>query len=506
MSGTQQNKETLDALYADATRIYSTLWSPVVDVDVLAASSHPLRPSCNDEETSECSDDDDVTRHRVGVGSESVGVVPGDADSKPSSSSTPLLPSIPMHSDYHASYLRKHLRNLPKSYGALDASRPWLLYWTTHALAIMGETLDAEFNHDAVKFLATCQTPSGGFGGGPGQLAHMASTYAAVCALATIGTDEALAVVDRHAMASLISSLVVPKERGGGIALQLGGEVDVRGCYTVVAVCKILGIDCDKLNLRDVVVDFVVRSQTYEGGIAGEPGAEAHGGYTFCGVAALVLLGEARRLNLPKLLAWAARRQCDVTGGFNGRTNKLVDACYSFWQAGVFPLLYHVAPELTAQVKALSKVRGPATASAASMPTPMNSHSSAATGVSATPSSEFVADTSAGKLMDMRLHQEMPCDGACAIYSSVASQGWVLACSQLEEGGFRDKPGKARDLYHTCYALSGLSAAQHFRTSDDSAPAISYFGTPLLERTDVMLNILESKAEFARAWVARNPM
>ena len=28
-----------------------------------------------------------------------------------------------------------------------------------------------------------------------------------------------------------------------------------------------------------------------------------------------------------------------VEGGFMGRTNKLVDGCYSFWQAGAFPLL-----------------------------------------------------------------------------------------------------------------------------------------------------------------------
>jgi protein farnesyltransferase subunit beta len=26
-------------------------------------------------------------------------------------------------------------------------------------------------------------------------------------------------------------------------------------------------------------------------------------------------------------------------GGFQGRTNKLVDCCYSFWQAGIFPII-----------------------------------------------------------------------------------------------------------------------------------------------------------------------
>lgn len=28
-----------------------------------------------------------------------------------------------------------------------------------------------------------------------------------------------------------------------------------------------------------------------------------------------------------------------LEGGFQGRTNKLVDGCYSFWQGGVFPLI-----------------------------------------------------------------------------------------------------------------------------------------------------------------------
>lgn len=29
-------------------------------------------------------------------------------------------------------------------------------------------------------------------------------------------------------------------------------------------------------------------------------------------------------------------------GGFQGRTNKLVDGCYSFWQGGAFPLLHEL--------------------------------------------------------------------------------------------------------------------------------------------------------------------
>lgn len=32
-------------------------------------------------------------------------------------------------------------------------------------------------------------------------------------------------------------------------------------------------------------------------------------------------------------------RQMECEGGFQGRTNKLVDGCYSFWVGGLFPLL-----------------------------------------------------------------------------------------------------------------------------------------------------------------------
>lgn len=46
-------------------------------------------------------------------------------------------------------------------------------------------------------------------------------------------------------------------------------------------------------------------------------------------------------------------------GGFKGRTNKLVDGCYSWWVGGVFNLLKHFSPveeerdaEVTNDVKA----------------------------------------------------------------------------------------------------------------------------------------------------------
>ena len=47
-----------------------------------------------------------------------------------------------------------------------------------------------------------------------------------------------------------------------------------------------------------------------------------------------------------RLCSWAAHRQGSFEGGFNGRTNKLVDGCYSFWQGGLFSVLQLLGPEV----------------------------------------------------------------------------------------------------------------------------------------------------------------
>ena len=48
------------------------------------------------------------------------------------------------------------------------------------------------------------------------------------------------------------------------------------------------------------------------------------------------------------------------------------------------------------------------------------------------------------------------------LFDQEALQEYLLVCCQDPRGGLVDKPGKARDFYHTCYTLSGLSVAQNF--------------------------------------------
>uniref|UniRef100_A0A2C9UAH9 Prenyltransferase alpha-alpha toroid domain-containing protein n=2 Tax=Manihot esculenta TaxID=3983 RepID=A0A2C9UAH9_MANES len=149
----------------------------------------------------------------------------------------------------------------------------------------------------------------------------------------------------------------------------------------------------------------------------------------------MILINEANRLDLAGLLDRVVFRQ-GVECGFQGRTNKLVDGCYSFWQGGVFALL-----------KGLHSVNGEHVA-----------FSDPEEGDSATDgTSEGEDGNSLGT--DETCHIKRGGDGEMApLFHSVALQQYIILCPQEQEGGFRDKPGKARDYYHTRYCLSGLSA------------------------------------------------
>lgn len=128
-----------------------------------------------------------------------------------------------------------------------------------------------------------------------------------------------------------------------------------RGAYCAAMLVKLLKLPLDlpeghpaKLNKDDNLFtrlgDYVTKCQTYEGGIAGRPDAEAHGAYAFCALACLCILGDPhitipKYLHLPSLVSWLSSRQYGPEGGLAGRTNKLVDGCYSQWLGGCWPLI-----------------------------------------------------------------------------------------------------------------------------------------------------------------------
>jgi len=60
------------------------------------------------------------------------------------------------------------------------------------------------------------------------------------------------------------------------------------------------------------------------------PGAESHAAYVFCCIGSLKILGCIDIIDRDKLGHWLSRRQT-LSGGFNGRPEKLPDVCYSWW-------------------------------------------------------------------------------------------------------------------------------------------------------------------------------
>lgn len=124
----------------------------------------------------------------------------------------------------HVQFLHKSLRKLPAPYVAADASRPWMFYWAIAALATMGEDV-SQYREKLIATVRPIQNATGGFGGGNGQMSHLAPTYAIILALAMVGGKDALDVIDRKAMWKWLGAL---KQPDGGIQMSVGGEVDVR--------------------------------------------------------------------------------------------------------------------------------------------------------------------------------------------------------------------------------------------------------------------------------------
>jgi len=124
----------------------------------------------------------------------------------------------------HIAFLHKCLKRLPAPYVAADASRPWMFYWALAGLSAMGENV-SQYQERLISTVRPIQNPSGGFGGGNGQMSHLAPTYATLLSLAIVGGDEALSVIDRKAMWKWLGAL---KQPDGGFLLSVGGEEDVR--------------------------------------------------------------------------------------------------------------------------------------------------------------------------------------------------------------------------------------------------------------------------------------
>ncbi|AET40347.1 protein farnesyltransferase Ecym_5611 [Eremothecium cymbalariae DBVPG len=227
---------------------------------------------------------------------------------------------------------------LPSRLTALDASQPWLLYWVGNSLKVMDETWFTEDYKRRIGEKIFAVMPDGGpFPGGLGQEPHLMTGYSTIGALCLCENyNDFWGRINTKAIYDWLMTLKTPD--GGFKTTQPVGEVETRSMYTALSVASLLGIMTDELT--NDCVEFLVKCQTYEGGFGGSPQEdEAHGGYTYCAVASLAILGALDKINIPKLMEWCSTRQYNEEKGFSGRSNKLVDGCYSFWIGGSAAIL-----------------------------------------------------------------------------------------------------------------------------------------------------------------------
>jgi hypothetical protein len=92
----------------------------------------------------------------------------------------------------------------------------------------------------------------------------------------------------------------------GAVAIHFNGEMDMRGVYCALVVADVLNIMDEELTRG--MAELIVRCQTYEGGIACAPFGEAHAGYTYCGLSALILLKKTDLIDKERLLEWLTQR------------------------------------------------------------------------------------------------------------------------------------------------------------------------------------------------------
>jgi protein farnesyltransferase subunit beta len=312
----------------------------------------------------------------------------------------------------HIQFLESGLdEKLPDFMVALDASRPWIVYWCLVGLSMLGvdvtryreryephsSPLPSRANkRRVISTFRPMQNSTGGFGGGHGQLSHLAPSYATVLSLALVGGD-ALSIVNRVTMLRWLHTL---KHPCGHFSVSKDGETDVRGIYCALTLICLLRLPTGN-DLLANTSSYLSACQTYEGGFAATRNFnEAHGGYAFCALAALCILHPPQRLpeviNLPALIQWLSARQYAPEGGLSGRTNKLVDGCYSTWVGGCWAL-----------VEAAMGSKAP-------------------------------------------------------LWNREGLVRYILTCCQSPTGGLRDKPGKESDFYHSAYILCGLSGTQHY--------------------------------------------
>ncbi|XP_054823051.1 geranylgeranyl transferase type-1 subunit beta isoform X2 [Prosopis cineraria] len=268
--------------------------------------------------------------------------------------------------DRHITFLQMMYQLLPPPYQLQEINRLTLAYFVISGLDILG-ALDRVDKDAVANWVLSLQVRprnkadrhSGQFFGFLGSRtsqfppvvnrdllpnnSHLASTYCALAILKIVGYK--LSNNDFESLLTSMRNLQQPD--GSFMPIHTGAETDLRFVYCAAAISFMLddwsGMDKERAK------DYILHCQSYDGGFGLVPGAESHGGATYCAIASLRLMGfleddllsgsaMSSVIDVPLLLDWLVQR-LGTDGGFQGRPNKVSDTCYAFWIGAVLRIL-----------------------------------------------------------------------------------------------------------------------------------------------------------------------
>ncbi|KAM3728342.1 Geranylgeranyl transferase type-2 subunit beta [Dirofilaria immitis] len=203
----------------------------------------------------------------------------------------------------HVDFIKHYVEN-KGSYENVTAEylRMSGIYWCLQAMDLMGKLDEVDINEIAV-YVKQCQQPSGGFACAEQHDAHLLQTLSAIQIMIMLSKlDE----IDIDAVACYVTSLQNDDGSFGGDECN---EIDTRFSFCALATLHLIGRLENSINVGKAI-DFVLHCYNFDGGFGARPGSESHAGQ--------------------RTARWLAERQC-LSGGLNGRPEKLPDVCYSWW-------------------------------------------------------------------------------------------------------------------------------------------------------------------------------